>query len=344
MTRRRLITVGVLLGAQVGGLGGFATMSRAQSAPRSEGGLSTNGVSPGVAARVEAARVLVEQGEGEEARALLDSLARVVPARSPDLAEVLYWRGALAERLAEAERDWRRAIRDVPTAPRTPDLLIRIGELEMVRQQPTQAQPHFERVLREYPDHAQRPRVLVWLAMTQVEQQDLPGACRTVASMDSLGLVTQASEIEGVAAIDSVRRRCPAVDAGPATVPGASSTSVMSPTAAHAGSMAATVTDATSPPAALPAALPAAPPSASSDSVISSAGRFSVQVGAYETLQEANDQIAVMKRYGFEARIDGDVPLFRVRVGRFATRREAVALFNRIRTTGITAFVTELSR
>ena len=45
------------------------------------------------------------------------------------MAEALYWRAVLSERAADAERDWKRLVIDVPLSPRAPKRCCDLGEL-----------------------------------------------------------------------------------------------------------------------------------------------------------------------------------------------------------------------
>ena len=269
--------------------------------------------SPAVTQAVAEARVRLERGEGEEARALLDSLVQTTAAGSLDLAEVLYWRATLAERAADAERDWRRVVVEVPLSPRTPDVLLRLGDLEMLRQRPSQARRYFERVVREFPGTPQRVRAVLWLARSHVEARDVPTGCRTFATLGGGDIPEGELQLQA----NELRRQCAAVLLDSAT--SAPSTAPSKDTASG---------------------------SAREKSVggAKDAGRYSVQVGAFETEQEARQMVARMAKREFEARIDGVTKPFRVRIGRYAVRSDAVAVQRRVKAMGIDAFVAELPR
>ena len=126
---------------------------------------------------VERARTLLEQGAGEDGRALLDSLVRVQRAGSMELAEALYWRGVLAEKVADAERDWKRLVIEVPLSPRTADALVRLGELASMRGKTGDAAGYYERVVRDFPSGMARTKSLVWLARSAMDGRDTEKAC-----------------------------------------------------------------------------------------------------------------------------------------------------------------------
>lgn len=257
--------------------------------------------------RVQAARALLEAGEGETARTVLDSLVRSTPAGSLERGEALYWRAALAERAADAERDWRQMVVEIPLSPRTPDVLLRLGDLEMLRQRPAQARGHFERVVREFPGTVQRMRAALWLARSHVEQRQLVLGCRAFAALRREEIPEGELQLQA----EDLRRQCAAVSI-----------------------------DSTAPVTAAMPTTTSAPPSTTAVP----AGRYAVQVGAFETAQEARDMVARMGRRGFEARVDGEQRPFRVRIGRFAVRSEATKVLTQVKAAGIEAFIAELPR
>jgi cell division septation protein DedD len=282
----------------------------------------SNTVAPAVMQRVTAARALLEQGEGEGARAVLDSLVRVTPVGSMERAEALYWRATLAERVADAERDWRRVVVEIPLSPRTPDVLLRLGDLEMLRQRPVQARGHFERVVREFPGTPQRVRAALWLARSYVEQRELVNGCRAFAALDRVEIPPGELQLQA----DELRRQCASVPIDSVAV-GIDSTRKGSLTATNATNSTGAATS-----SARPSTTTAAVP----------VGRYAVQVGAFQTVQEARDAVNRLTGRGFEARIDGEQQPFRVRIGRFATRAEAAKVLAQVKATVKDAFVAEL--
>src|SRR5437868_15243931 len=85
------------------------------------------------------ARRLVSDGNGALGRVLVDSaLAAATPGTS-GYAEALYWRATLAERAADAERDYRQIAVEYPQSPRAVDALVRLAQLDLIRGQPAAA-------------------------------------------------------------------------------------------------------------------------------------------------------------------------------------------------------------
>jgi cell division protein FtsN len=66
---------------------------------------------------------------------------------------------------------------------------------------------------------------------------------------------------------------------------------------------------------------------------------YSVQVAAYSRKSEADKLTASLVRRGYQARVDGEVAPFRVRIGRYATNKEAEDALSRIKAKHMDGFV-----
>ena len=71
------------------------------------------------------------------------------------------------------------------------------------------------------------------------------------------------------------------------------------------------------------------------------AGRFTVQVAAYDSRPAAEKLAATLVRAGWDARVSGTDRPFRVRIGRYATRADASAVVKSLEAKKIVAFVAE---
>jgi hypothetical protein len=268
-------------------------------------------LTPAVEQTTARARALVDGGDGASARTLLDSLVNATPAGTPDLGEALYWRAVLAERIAEAERDWKRLVIDVPLSPRAPDALVRLGELEMLRGRPADARVYFARLLRDFPGGAYRTKGLLWMTRSYFEERNTTGGCSSLDSLRGIEIPDGELRLQS----DDLQRRCPGVGTVAAVVP---------PSPAPEKRTERRTEKATeSPSAARPA------------------GRYSVQLAAYDTRAEAEEAVQRFTKRGLDARIDGEQKPFRVRVGYYATRAEAVNALNRVKRSGLDGFVAE---
>jgi len=258
-------------------------------------------VTPAVERTTARARAMVDGGDGATARTLLDSLAGAVPTGTLDQAEALYWRAVLAERIGDAERDWKRLVIDVPLSPRVPDALVRLGELDMLRGRPADARVYFVRLLRDFSGGGYRTRGLLWLTRSYFDERNLAGGCSALDSLRGVELPDGELRLQS----DDLQRRCTAA-------PGKNSAK----------------------PAVVAEEKPLAKPSAG-------VGRYSVQLAAYDTRAEATDAVRRFTKRDIDARIDGEQRPFRVRVGYYATRADAVAALNKLKKLGLDGFVPE---
>ena len=72
---------------------------------------------------------------------------------------------------------------------------------------------------------------------------------------------------------------------------------------------------------------------------VSRPGAWSVQVAAYKTEAEADRLTSSLTQRGYQARVDADGAWFRVRIGRYATSKEAEEALTRIKAKQMTGFV-----
>ncbi len=294
---RRAVFGVALLGAAILGVaatGVLAPELAAQTASPTGSPTATRLVGPvagvGAQAAIDRARTLVESGQSGDARLLLDSLVAGSAAQPGDLADALYWRAVLGERAADAERDWKRLILDVPLSPRVPTALLRLGELEMVRGHPAVARTYLERLARDYNEASERPKALLWVVRSYFEERDVPRACTALTTLRRGGLPDGEIRLQ----TSELQARCARESKAQATT--------------------ATPT-----------------------------GRYSVQIAAYNTRREAEATAERFVARGMEARVDGEVKPFRVRIGRYATMAQAEAALADLKKKGQNGFVAVLT-
>jgi cell division septation protein DedD len=127
------------------------------------------------------ARRLVSEGDGAMGRALVDSLLRAAPEGTPPYGDALFWRGALAETAADAERDYRRVIVEYPLSPYADDALLSLAELEQARGDRAAAYQHLQRFVREHPASPARARAGLAAARLAFEQHDGTHGCAMIS-------------------------------------------------------------------------------------------------------------------------------------------------------------------
>jgi cell division protein FtsN len=68
-------------------------------------------------------------------------------------------------------------------------------------------------------------------------------------------------------------------------------------------------------------------------------GGYSVQVAAYNHKADAERLVATLIQRGYQARVDGDILPFRVRIGLYATESDAEAALKRVKAKHMDGFV-----
>jgi septal ring-binding cell division protein DamX len=308
------------------------------------------------------ARRLVSDGNGASGRALVDSMVRVSTEGTPQYGDAIFWRGALAETAAEAERDYRRVIVEYPLSPYADDALLSLAELEQARGDRTAAYQHLQRFVREHPVSPARARAGLAAARLAFEQRDMTRGCVMIAdARTSVGT----SDVELRNQIEYYGSRCPTTASTPPTGPavvasGAPTAAAPAPTPAAPTTAApsATVPSSAAPRATAPrASAPStstpksAPPTRSTSTKPDSArapvaspaprGTWTIQLAAYNTRPEAERLVTKLAGRGVKARISGDAKPFRVRLDFYATRQEAATAVAELKARGIIGFVTE---
>jgi cell division protein FtsN len=83
--------------------------------------------------------------------------------------------------------------------------------------------------------------------------------------------------------------------------------------------------------------VPPKPPTTSSTS--KAGGEYSVQLAAYNHKPDAEKLAASLVKRGYQARVDGDIVPFRVRIGRYSTEREAEDALKKIKAKHMDGFI-----
>jgi DedD protein len=279
------------------------------------------------------AQALVSDGNGAAGRALIDSVITATPPTARLYPEALYWRASLASNAADAESDYKHIVVDYPLAPQAEDALLRLAQLELARGDRDGALVHLQRIPRDYPRSKSLARASYWTARVLFEKNDVPAAC--AANANALAEVGEA-EIELRNQIQYQGQRCPAATvAASSTIPSTSPTSA--PVPATASSTPASVV--TPPPVVKTTVTDTVAKPAAKPSSISRSSSYSVQVAAYNRRAQADKLVTNLKARGYPARVDGDAAPFRVRIGRYATAKEAEDALKKIKAKGMDGFV-----
>ena len=261
------------------------------------------------------ARALVSGGNGAAGRVLIDSMVASTAPASPAYADALYWRATLAANSDDAERDYRRIVVEYALSPRAADALLQLAQLESARGDRAAAASHLQRFVAENPTRPERARAGAELTELLFAQNDLPGAC--TALRQTLAIVPD-SAVETRNRLTYYSPRCTALDASPGSrVPLAGGKMGRDSTASRRDSVVAH----------------------------SAPARFTLQVStAYQTKSEATRESERLEARGIDARVVGSKKPFRVRIGRYVTRGNAVAAQRELKAKKVTTTVTDIER
>jgi cell division septation protein DedD len=274
-------------------------------------------------------RSLVAQGQTGPARALVDSLLASTPTTSPTYASILYTRATLATNADSAEDDYRRVIVEYAASPRVADALLRLAQLELARGDREQAAAHLDRLTREQLPSQTGPtfaRTELQVGLAYFDLQDTTKAC---AALGAARTAAPTGDVELSNRIDYNTQRCPP----PAPPPGVASARDTTHNAAGAGHTAAKG-------AASAAASSRSGKTAGAESGGARTSGYTVQIAAYQTSAAAAALVKRLRDRGYVARIYGESPPFRVRVGHYAAEAQADSAARSLNRKGITGFVT----
>jgi cell division septation protein DedD len=289
------------------------------------------------------ARRLVSEGDGAAGRAVVDSMLRAAAEGTAAYGDAVFWRGALAETAAEAERDYRRVIVEYPLSPYADDALLSLAELEQARGDRAAAYQHLQRFVREHPMGPARARAGLAAARLAFEQRDVTRGCAMIAD----ARLSAGSDVELRNQIDYHGSRCPtattSTPAPPSTRPSTTTAAERSaPSGVSTGAVAprsdagaAGTTATVAPPEPGPEPVTKAPPPR---------GIWTIQLAAYNTRPDAEALVRKLAARGVKARISGDARPFRVRLDYYQTRQEAAARVADLKQRGIIGFVTDEPR
>jgi cell division septation protein DedD len=276
------------------------------------------------------AQRLVNDGQGVEGRALVDSMLNAAEPRSPEEAEALFWRATLAESWEGAQRDYLRIMLEHDRSSRAGDAMLRLAQGEAARGDRDAAVRYLERLASEAPESDARAEGALWHGRLLLERGDRTGGCGVLRNGRA---IVRAGQVELENQFDYLLRACPdpaAVAEPPAPAPAA----LRAPARDSAPAPRA------SPPVAAPAPSTAPPPATRSGPPM-----WSVQVAAVSTNAEATAMVRRLRDRGYDARIDGTAAPFRVRFGRFPTRAAATAALEGYKTKEkAAAFLVEVPR
>jgi septal ring-binding cell division protein DamX len=226
---------------------------------------------------------------------------------------VLFTAGMLAPDAGLIATDLQRVVVEYGRSVWADSALLALTKLYFAQGDPAATLQAAERLRRDYPDSPLRPRADFTGARAAFDMKDSAHGCTLIhEALDGAG-----ADVEFRNQVSYYGGRCPTAPAVAAT-PGAPGATGAPGTAAAPppGSAAPAGDSQTKPPVA------ATPPSA-----------YAVQVLAVKSATQVDEMLTRLKVMGFDARVVRDTSgLFKVRVGRYATREQAVLAQRRLKT------------
>jgi hypothetical protein len=271
---------------------------------------------------------------------------RLLAATSPNdslYPEIIYTQAMVASEANDMRRQLQRVAVEYPSSAWADDALLRLVQLDYASGNLEGSARNLERIRLDYPGSQLLPQAAYWAARTYFDQKNPELACRWIAE----GLVSSRGNVELENQLGYLDQRCAGVRANIATRAPADSPPPAASTRTDTGSAPAAATPPPvttpqpappTPPAAapLPPAAVAPPAPARPDTVRAGqppvagqpapvAGRFRIQVSAVRSRRTAEANAARMNARGLAAVVVEEAGLYKVRVGSYATKPEAVA-------------------
>lgn len=290
---------------------------------------------------------LASNGNAAAGRALADSVLGTAKEGSPTYVEALFARASIAESADAARKDYLRIAVDYSISPRAEDSLLRLAQMEIARGDRAAAKQYLERLALEHPGGASRAQGAYWLGRVLVDEGALVPACASLA--EAKARVTP-SDVELANQITYYARPCAAVQRAADSARADSIDKVMkaarTDSIARAESAAKAENTAKKKAKALPKTKAKAPLKKEAPKAAAPETKgpgWSAQVAAYDSPEDAQRLAKKLSDRGYEARVTNEKP-FRVRIGRYARRAEAVDLAAKLKDAKITAIVVEAEK
>jgi cell division septation protein DedD len=260
-------------------------------------------------ARLVSALRLAQEGLGDSARAAVSGiLARTEPTDTL-YPQVLYTRGLVAADPREMRTDLQRVAVEYASSNWADDALLRLAQLDYAAGQLDASVRNLERIELDHSTSPLYPRAALWAGRVYFELRRPADACRWLR--DGLARAGEGTELATLLARDA--ERCTAVVAAtPATAPA----------------------DTARAPAARPDTVRSADSIGTRDSLPSAAparAAFRIQIAAVNTPAAAETIAGRARATGIEAIVVHEPPFYKVRVGAYVTRAEAVAALPAVR-------------
>lgn len=283
-----------------------------------------------------------QEGRGDSART---KVRRLLSATSPTdslYPQIIYTQAMVASEAEEMRRQLQRVAVEYSSSSWADEALLRLVQLDYASGNLEGAARNLERLRSDYPGSPLLPQASYWAARTYFDQKNPELACRWVAD----GMAGSQGNVELQNQLGYLDQRCAGVrpgvasrsaaDSAPAPSTGGTDTASLPPqTSESASTPPAAATPVLPPPVAAAPATPPAPPPARPEPSAAPApvaprpagasGRFRIQITAVRSAATAGALATKLSRQGFAPVVVEEGGLFKVRVGDYSTKPEAIA-------------------
>jgi cell division septation protein DedD len=247
---------------------------------------------------VEALR-LAQSGQVDSGRAIVRRLLATLPPSDSSYPQALLAAAKIAPDAATVASSLNRIVVEYGASPWADDALLLLTQLYFAQHDPAQTIQAAERLNRDYPDSPLRPRANFLAARSYFELKNETRGCELIQQ----AIAGAADDVEFKNQVSFYAARC----APPATPTATTPTPTARDTAAKGGT----------------APAPAPPPVPHA---------YTVQVLAVKSAAQVDEMLTRLKVMGFDARVVRDsTGFFKVRVGHYLTREEAVRSQRRLK-------------
>lgn len=249
--------------------------------------------------RLKSAVDLAQSGQVDSARAIVRKLLATMSPHDSAYPQALYTQGMLAADAPTVTSNLQRVVVEYGWSPWAANALMRLAQLAYTQGDPASAIQSVQRLRRDYPDSPVKPRADFWGAKADFDLRNETEGCELIRE----ALAGAGTDVEFKNQVSFYAARCGAT---PAPAPTASAP----------------------PPAATPPATPASPASPPRDTSPATSGKttYAVQVLAVKSAADVDALLTRLKVMGYEGHVvpRDSTGLIKVRVGRYATRPEAL--------------------
>jgi cell division septation protein DedD len=293
-----------------------------------------------------------QEGRGDSARAEAQQLLASTSPADTLYPQIIYTQAMVANDAAYMRRQLQRVAVEYSSSNWADDALLRLVQLDYASGNLEGASRNLERIRLDYPGSSLLPQAAYWAARTYFDRKNPDLACRWIAE----GMSVSQGNVEVQNQLDYLKQRCPSVNLAAARPPADSQRVIASagPDTAKPATARLDTTrvpppppdsarppKTTSPPSTtrpdsgwtelkpVPSTTPPTPPQPSQ--AARPAGHFRIQITAVRTAAAAEAIAAKLKNRGLTPVTVQEGGLYKVRLGSYATKAEAVAALPEIK-------------